>query len=558
MATKTQSPKSGARGAGPSRTPAGFGGAAPPGSPLGITDQHITPEIKKYRAMLDENPTSRVFATLGELYRKQGMHDEAIGLCLKGLKHHPDYLSGRVVLGLAYFDKGMVREAAEELERVVSAKPDHLLAAKALGDVLLMSGDVQRAKYYFERVLSLAPDDLDIKKKLEPMAAQRRPAAAPRAKGAKAPFAAPAPVSDEIIEGEGLEIIEGDATPLDDVRDAQIVGKDEETLVVSGIDLSVEEMSDILITAEQQIYEIEKMHAPTDEAGPPASPVPMPEIRTRAAATGVLPLYRAIEHLQIGIVITDLDGTVHYANRAAAESHGWAKEEPVGRNLKDFFPAGLFQPMTMHEILGKKSFAKDTVNVRKDGSTFPVRITYDIVESESREPMYIIVGIDDLTRLKDIDGDLWQSSIKDPETGLYNRRHFLFKIEEEIKRADRIRYPLCLMVFAIKDFKKYQTEHGPKKGQRAVIEMAKIIQQSIRKEIDSAYRLTEDEFAVILPNAPDRKSLIVAARLVEKVAKRLPDIEIRIGTASRQDHRSVEGLIDAAEKAAYRERLTPR
>ncbi len=83
------------------------------------------------------------------------MYDEAIGLCLKGLKHHPDYLSGRVVLGLAYFDKGMIREAAEELERVVSAKPDHLMAAKALGDVLLQSGDIQRAKYYFERVLSL-------------------------------------------------------------------------------------------------------------------------------------------------------------------------------------------------------------------------------------------------------------------------------------------------------------------------------------------------------------------------------------------------------------------
>jgi diguanylate cyclase (GGDEF)-like protein/PAS domain S-box-containing protein len=390
------------------------------------------------------------------------------------------------------------------------------------------------------------------------MATQQVSAAIRRSKKAKASPAARIPVPDEIIEGEGLEIIEGDAPAPGNLRDARIIRGDEETLAVNGIDLSADEMSDILVNAEQQIHEIEMMRAPTDNSGSTPSPVAAPEIRMRAAVTGVLPLYRAIEHLQIGIVITDLDGTVHYVNRAAAESHGWAKEEPVGRNLKDFFPPGLFQPMTMHEILGKKSFAKDTVNVRKDGSIFPVRITYDIVESESKEPIYIIVGIDDLTRLKEVDEDLWQFAIKDAETGLYNRRHFLLKITEEIKRADRIGYPLCLMIFAISDFKSYQTTHGPEKGQHVVVEMAKIIRQSIRKELDSGHRLTEDEFAIILPTATDRKALVVVGRLVEKIAKRLPGIEIRIGTASHQDHRSIEELIDAAEKAAYRGRVTPR
>ena len=84
-----------------------------------IGDDAVTPEIKKYQAMLETNPASRVFASLAELYRKQGMLDEAISLCLKGLKAHPAYVSGRVVLGRAYFDKGLVREAAQELEKVV-------------------------------------------------------------------------------------------------------------------------------------------------------------------------------------------------------------------------------------------------------------------------------------------------------------------------------------------------------------------------------------------------------------------------------------------------------
>lgn len=556
MAVKNQTPKTGARGARGSRASDDSAGQAPPIPPLGTPGELITPEIKKYRAMLEENPASRVFATLGELYRKQGMHDEAIGLCLKGLKYHPDYLSGRVVLGLAYFDKGMVKEASEELERVVSAKPDHLMAAKVLGDVLLMNGDIERAKYYFERVLSLAPDDLDVRKKLEPMRTGRGPSAVPSRAETPLPPALSAEAPDEIIEGEGLEIVESDSPP-NDMPQAQIVQEDNGPDEDGGIKLSADEITDILVRTEQQISEIEARREAAAKPEPPP-PASRASLLRPATTGGVVPLYRAVERLQIGIVITDLDGTVHYANPAAAQGHGWDKEDLVGRHLKDFFPPGLFYPMTMHDILEKKSLTRDTMNVRKDGSVFPVRITYDVVEGDSREPVHIIIGMDDLTRHKEIDEDLWQLAIKDAETGLFNRRHFLFKIAEEIKRAERIGYPLCLMVFAISDFKSYRTEHGSKKAQRVLTELGKIARQSIRKEVDSAYRITEDEFAVILPTATNQKAVIVAGRLQEKVAKKLPDIEIRIGAASRDNHRSIEDLIDAAEKAAYRTPVASR
>ncbi len=75
-------------------------------------------------------------------------------------------------------------------------------------------------------------------------------------------------------------------------------------------------MSDILINAEQNTAE--KGDARVPEPGVATKP----ERDAPAAATGVLPLYRAIERLQIGIVITDLDGTVHYVNGAVSESHG--------------------------------------------------------------------------------------------------------------------------------------------------------------------------------------------------------------------------------------------
>ncbi len=99
------------------------------------------------------------------------------------------------------------------------------------------------------------------------------------------------------------------------------------------------------------------------------------------------------------------------------------------------------------------------------------------LRTNRRQPAYIIVGMDDLSRHKDVDEDLWQSSIKDAESGLYNRRHFLFKIAEEVKRAERIGYPLCLMVLTIDNFDSYQTaDAGPGKVKRSPSRSAKIVE----------------------------------------------------------------------------------
>ena len=70
-------------------------------------DLRLPPEIEKYHEKWRKDPTSRVFAQLADAYRKTGMLDEAIEVCVEGLKVHPSYNSARVVLGRAYLEKGM-------------------------------------------------------------------------------------------------------------------------------------------------------------------------------------------------------------------------------------------------------------------------------------------------------------------------------------------------------------------------------------------------------------------------------------------------------------------
>ena len=136
----------------------------PSTSPLSFTK---TPEMIKYEQMLENNPSSRVFAPLADLYRKAGMVDEAIALALQGVEKYPKYLSGRVSLGRAYFDKGMYDEARDEMERVVKITPDNLLANKVLGNIYMATGDHAQAAGYLERVLMFAPDDEEASRLLE-------------------------------------------------------------------------------------------------------------------------------------------------------------------------------------------------------------------------------------------------------------------------------------------------------------------------------------------------------------------------------------------------------
>lgn len=80
--------------------------------------------IRKMSEMLAKNPDSLVFASLAGLYVEQEMTDQAIKMCLSGLKFHPNYLNGHRVLAEAYLAKKMVHSAKGEYERILELNPN--------------------------------------------------------------------------------------------------------------------------------------------------------------------------------------------------------------------------------------------------------------------------------------------------------------------------------------------------------------------------------------------------------------------------------------------------
>lgn len=124
------------------------------------------PRIAELRKKLEKDPGSRLFAQLAEELRKEGKHEEAIGVARKGLEKNPNYPSARLTLARALLDSGMSREALPELEQIVKSSPDNILASRLLGDTLEDLGETAQALQQFERTLRLSPGEKPLIEKI--------------------------------------------------------------------------------------------------------------------------------------------------------------------------------------------------------------------------------------------------------------------------------------------------------------------------------------------------------------------------------------------------------
>jgi len=150
-----------------------------------------------------------------------------------------------------------------------------------------------------------------------------------------------------------------------------------------------------------------------------------------------------------------------------------------------------------------------------------------------------------------------QLSRTDGLTQLYNHRFFQERVQEEIKRADRFRQKLSLVMFDVDDFKRINDSHGHQTGDQVLRRVARIVHDCLR-EVDVPARYGGDEFAIILPDTDLRDGVEVAERLRRAVAKHpilaagTPiAITISLGVATRlpQSPLSSEEVIKMADQA---------
>jgi len=118
-------------------------------------------ELERYLKIYQENPDSRVFAPLADMYRRLGRYEQALEVCQDGLVRHPYYAGGKVALAHINLDQANYVKAIEEAENVVTYYPDNVAARKVLVKALYFSGDLAKAKRELLVLEELSFDSLD-------------------------------------------------------------------------------------------------------------------------------------------------------------------------------------------------------------------------------------------------------------------------------------------------------------------------------------------------------------------------------------------------------------
>jgi diguanylate cyclase (GGDEF)-like protein len=133
--------------------------------------------------------------------------------------------------------------------------------------------------------------------------------------------------------------------------------------------------------------------------------------------------------------------------------------------------------------------------------------------------------------LQNIIDTLCELSLKDPLTGLANRRHFHNVLKRQIDVVARSGESALLLMLDIDHFKKVNDTFGHPAGDQVLQAIAKCLVRCVRP-MDTVARYGGEEFAVILPNSLASFGDIVAERIRESVAALSitvsPQIEVKV------------------------------
>ncbi|WP_269790551.1 diguanylate cyclase [Stenotrophomonas sp. Iso1] len=157
-------------------------------------------------------------------------------------------------------------------------------------------------------------------------------------------------------------------------------------------------------------------------------------------------------------------------------------------------------------------------------------------------------------------------SIRDPLTGLYNRRYLEESLAREIARCGRRDFPLSVLMLDVDHFKQFNDTHGHGGGDALLAAVGQLLSSRLRGE-DIACRYGGEEFTVILPESDRASALRYAEELrialsqmsVPFSGKTLPPITVSLGVATYPiDGVAGITLLRKADAALYRAKRSGR
>ncbi len=311
-------------------------------------------------------------------------------------------------------------------------------------------------------------------------------------------------------------------------------------------------------------------------------------------------LERAVDTMQLGVTITDAKGRIVYSNPADAGMHGYTVDELIGEDARIFAPRKSWRPLEANQLEGLTSWSREGVNVRRDGSRFPVRLLSDVVMGPDGTPLGLVTTCEDITERKQVEEALKQAhdelerrveertaelveanerlraeieqrlkaeeqllfdAFHDVLTGLPNRALFHDRVDRALTRTHRRPGERVVVLFFDLDrFKVVNDSLGHSAGDALLREVASRLQACLRPE-DTVARLGGDEFTVLVEGVHAPDEAVTVARRVHEVVSEPVELEghrlfptVSIGIAvSHENHRytRADDMVRDADTAMY-------
>ena len=150
-----------------------------------------------------------------------------------------------------------------------------------------------------------------------------------------------------------------------------------------------------------------------------------------------------------------------------------------------------------------------------------------------------------------------QAAVIDPVSGLFNRRYFHDRLQQELQRAQRHKMPVALLMVDLDDFKAVNDRFGHIAGDTVIRDVADILRRSVRL-FDVCTRFGGEEFAVLMPGSGADSAASIAERIRLRIKEYRPDepsladlrVTASIGLSVANDVAGID-LIDRADRALY-------
>jgi diguanylate cyclase (GGDEF)-like protein len=164
---------------------------------------------------------------------------------------------------------------------------------------------------------------------------------------------------------------------------------------------------------------------------------------------------------------------------------------------------------------------------------------------------------EEIARRSTAEAELKRLAATDSLTGAANRRHFQAEAARELARAKRYGRPLAVMMLDIDHFKKINDTYGHAAGDQVLRALVERCRANLRSQ-DVLGRLGGEEFAVLAPECPPERCMMLAERLRGALAGASVETDegavsftVSIGVTDCPPESPIEDHLERADKALY-------